>query len=251
MRFLLAGNWKMNTLMDDAIRLSKAISDHARTLSVVDVMIAPPFVWLSKVRENLGDGPVALGAQNMHWECEGAYTGEVSPIMLRSIGCRYVILGHSERRLLFGETDEIIKLKVKTALENGLIPILCVGETLEERDAGKTLQVIDRQLQVALQDLKSVRNLVIAYEPVWAIGTGRAAKPEQAGEVHSFIRKKVFHILGQQPEMFRILYGGSVKPDNIASFLEVKDVNGALVGGASLKAESFNAILDVAEGMQT
>jgi triosephosphate isomerase len=204
-----------------------------------DVLVAPPFTALHAVAEALRGGDVLLAAQNMHWEKDGAFTGEISPPMLKGMGCSHVILGHSERRQLFGETDEGVGRKARAAHDHGLVPIVCVGESLAERDAERTLEVVERQLERALRQLTpdEAAASVIAYEPVWAIGTGRAATPEQAQEVHAFVRG-----LLDVP----ILYGGSVKPDNAAELCGQPDVDGALVGGASLEVESFAAICEAA-----
>jgi len=216
----------------------------------VDVLVAPPFTVLAAVARVLKGSNVLLGAQNMHSESEGAFTGEVAPPMLKEAGCTHVILGHSERRQLFGETDEGVAKKAAAALAHGLVPIVCVGETLEERDAGKTMAVVERQVDRALRGLspERVEGLVIAYEPVWAIGTGRTASPAQAQEVHGFIRRRVAGSHGPAAEVVRILYGGSVKPDNIGALMHEPDIDGALVGGASLKGDSFLKIVHYPEG---
>ena len=244
----IAGNWKMNLGVEESISLAKAISAAMNDLEGVDVMVAPPFTLMGAVREALSGSGVFLGAQNMHWELGGAYTGEVSVKMLKEAGCTHVILGHSERRTLFGETSEIVDLKMKTAALIGLIPILCIGETLEEREAGETFDVIRNQLSVSLRNFSAdgvmLPSTIIAYEPVWAIGTGRSATSEQAQEVHQFIRKWIeenFN-LGTANQV-RILYGGSVTPENVDDLMSQADIDGALVGGASLKADSFVPIM--------
>jgi triosephosphate isomerase len=217
--------------------------------AAADVLVAPPFTALAAAAEALRGGPVLLGGQNMHGEDEGAFTGEVSPRMLRDAGCTHVILGHSERRQLFGETDENVARKAQAAFRHGLVPIVCVGETLAERDANRTMEVVERQTERALRALTpdQAAGAVIAYEPVWAIGTGRNATPEQAQEVHAFIRKLVARSHGDATAAAaRILYGGSVKPDNASALLGQPDVDGALVGGASLKAASFLEIVRAA-----
>ena len=211
-----------------------------------DALVAPPFTALTAVAEELRGSAVLLGAQNMHFEKEGAFTGEIAPAMLRDAGCTHVILGHSERRHIFGETDDAVGKKARAAWDNGLTPILCVGETPDERDHGKTMAVVERQAERALRQLspEEATRSVVAYEPVWAIGTGRAATPEQAQEVHAQIRKlvRVSHGDGTAAAL-RILYGGSVKPDNIAALMAQPDLDGALVGGACLQAESFLKIV--------
>jgi triosephosphate isomerase len=212
--------------------------------SDVDVLVAPPFTALHAVSGVLAGSPIALGAQNMHFEKEGAFTGEVSGPMLREAGCTHVILGHSERRHIFGESDEVVSRKTRAALDHGLIPIVCVGETLHERDSGATLDVVGRQLDRALEGLapNQLTRMVIAYEPVWAIGTGRAATPAQAQEVHAFIRQRIAPS-GVDAQALRILYGGSVKPDNIEAIMSQGDIDGALVGGACLQCDSFLKII--------
>ncbi len=245
-RFLIAGNWKMHTTLEDARALAQAIADHVERAPNVDVLLAPPFPWLLPVHDVIAQTRIALGAQNMHWEPQGAFTGEVSPQMLLSAGCTHVIIGHSERRQYFGETDETVFRKIGAAMHAGLRPILCVGETLNEREAGLTFKVVRRQLWGALEGLQTPAELIIAYEPVWAIGTGVPAHPEQAQEVHAFIRQEVPRIWDRHVDI-RILYGGSVKPDNIEGFLRQPDVDGALVGGASLHADAFNAMIDIAQ----
>ena len=212
----------------------------------VEVVVCPPFTALDAVREALRGSNIELGAQNMYWEEEGAFTGEISPLMLRNLGCTYVILGHSERRTYFGETDEGVNRKVKSALANGLLPIICVGETLEQRDAGKTEEVVVRQTKAALSGVKTngAERIVIAYEPVWAIGTGRNASADEANRVIHLIRQSVAEVFNERiAQEVRIQYGGSVKPQNIADFLGQPDIDGALVGGASLDAASFAAIV--------
>ena len=246
-RPLIAGNWKMYKTAAQAVALAQEIRAGARgEHGDVDVLVAPPFTALHAVAQALRGSEVALGAQNMHWESEGAFTGEVSPPMLRDAGCTHVILGHSERRQLFGETDDGVARKAQAAFSHGLTPLVCVGETLAERESGRTMEVVERQEERALRGLTSdqVARLVMAYEPVWAIGTGRNATPDQAQEVHAFIRR---HVSGSHGEpaaaTLRILYGGSVKPDNIGALMAQPDVDGALVGGASLTAASFLKIV--------
>ena len=242
-RYLMAGNWKMYKTVGEAVELATALRSGLEGRPPdVDVVVCPPFTALQAVAQVLKGSRVALGAQDMHWEREGAFTGEVSPLMLRDVGCRYVILAHSERRQMFGETDEGASRKCRAALDHGLVPIVCVGESLAERESSRTLEIIGGQLEKALRPLtpEEVARGVVAYEPVWAIGTGRAATPEQAQEVHAFIRKQVATSHGETPaDALRILYGGSVKPDNAGALMAQRDIDGALVGGACLQARSF------------
>jgi len=244
---LIVANWKMYKTVPEAVDLVEEMLPGLATASGTQAAIAPPFVALSEVAKVLRNTGVFLAAQNMFWEQEGAYTGETSPVMLRDLGCSFVILGHSERRQYFSEGDGEVGRKVQSALQEGLLPILCVGETLGERDYGKTFEVIERQIRGALGDvvLDSGEELVIAYEPVWAIGTGKTSNPEAAQEVHGFIRGLLGNILGEKvSKQIRILYGGSVKPDNVDGLMAMKDINGALVGGASLDARSFTRIVN-------
>jgi triosephosphate isomerase len=240
-RAMVAGNWKMYKTSADAAALVAQLKAGAGDVAA-ELVVVPPLTALHVVRAALAGSTIGLGAQNMHWEKEGAFTGEVSPAMLKDAGCTHVVLGHSERRQLFGETDEGVGRKARAAVDHGLVPIVCVGETLTERDADRTLPVVERQLERGLRDLTpdEAARVVVAYEPVWAIGTGRNATPEQAQEVHAFIRRLVARSHGDAvAAALRILYGGSVKPDNAAGLLGQTDVDGALVGGASLKAETF------------
>jgi triosephosphate isomerase len=247
-RVLIAGNWKMNLNLGEAEGLVQAISADIRNLEGVDVLVAPPFTSLHVVRRAIGDSNILLAAQNMHPERSGAFTGEVSGPMLIEAGCTHVILGHSERRSLFGETSEMINLKVGAACAEGLIPIVCIGESLEQREAGETFDVIRGQLAGSLKTFMDSQEMpastILAYEPVWAIGTGKTATPDQAQEVHAFIRKWINDTFDPATSNgIRILYGGSVKPDNAADLMSRPDIDGALVGGASLKAESFIPII--------
>lgn len=251
-RKFVAGNWKMNTDRATGRSLASEIAAAAPKGYGVDVLVAPPFPYLLPVSEAIKASSVMLGAQNSHFEGSGAFTGEVSLGMLKDVGCDYVILGHSERRQLFGEADDLINKKVQAAIASGLKVILCVGETLEERDGEKTEKVLETQLSGCLKGCtaEQLKDLVIAYEPVWAIGTGRNATPEQAQAAHAFIRGWLAAQLGAAVgDATRIQYGGSVKPDNAASLLGQPDVDGALVGGASLKADSFLAIVRAAEAV--
>jgi triosephosphate isomerase len=241
---LIAGNWKMNLNLDESLELVKAIAAGITDLDGVEVLVAPPFTVLGAVKQAIGKSKIFLGAQNMYWEISGAYTGEISGRMLQEAGCTHVILGHSERRSLFKESSEEIDHKVKAAVLLGLIPILCIGETLEQREAGKTFEVIQEQLDISLTNFRAdqmmLPSTILAYEPVWAIGTGKTATPEQAQEAHRFIRGWIETTFNTgTADQVRILYGGSVKPENISDLMSETDIDGALVGGASLKADSF------------
>jgi triosephosphate isomerase len=240
----IAGNWKMNTTATEAERLVLGMLEELDRISDVERVLCPPFVSLVGISMMLQGSSIRLGAQNMYFEAKGAYTGEISPLMLREL-CEFVILGHSERRWYFKETDEIVNKKVKAALVNKLKPILCVGERLEENEAGKTEEVVNRQVTGALNDIEPVRDLVIAYEPVWAIGTGKAASGAQAAATIQFIRDVVAKPWNKSiAQDLRILYGGSVTSANIAEFISHPEIDGALVGGASLKAEEFVSIVE-------
>ena len=246
-KLFVAGNWKMNTSADEAVALAEGIAASTASADAVDVAVCPPAVYLSAVGKVLAGGHVALGAQNMWYEDNGAFTGEVSPAMLLDVGCRFVILGHSERRLVIGEHDELINRKVVKALAEGLEPILCVGELLEERRAEATMDVVTRQIRVGLEGVSKAEaaNVTLAYEPVWAIGTGQTATPDQAQEVHAMIRGLLGEIYDEElAQRVRIQYGGSVKPGNAADLLGLDDVDGALVGGASLTVEAFVGIIE-------
>jgi len=244
---IVGGNWKMNKTLDEAIRFVEELKKEIyNKTEEVEVVIFPPFTLLRALQPLLEEAGIGLGAQNMHWEKEGAYTGEISPLMLLDARCNYVILGHSERREYFGETDEKINKKLKVALSFGLTPIVCVGEKLEERKRGKSEEIVEKQLRGCFKkiDSKNVEKIVIAYEPVWAIGTGETATPEQAQEMHYFIREKLKSLWGKDKnELIRIQYGGSVKPENIKGLMKQPDIDGALVGGASLKAHLFAKII--------
>jgi triosephosphate isomerase len=241
---IIAGNWKMNTSLAEATELVSTMKKRLGRMSGVERVLCPPFPWLTSVRDLIKGTPIKLGAQNMYFERTGAYTGEVSPVMLSGL-CDYVILGHSERRALFGDTDEMVSRKVKAALDNKLIPILCVGESLEQNEAGETVEVITRQVRTAFDGVDSIDGTVIAYEPVWAIGTGKAAKGDQANAVMKIIRSTVGKLYGDQvADEMRIQYGGSVSSNNVAEFISQPDIDGALVGGVSLKADEFLAIVE-------
>jgi triosephosphate isomerase len=243
---LIAGNWKMYKTINEAIELTTGIKRELLDFVDADIVVCPTFTCLNSVYEVIMDTVIRLGAQNLFWEKEGAYTGEISPIMLKDCGCEYVIIGHSERRKYFSETDQSVNKKIKAALEVGLIPIVCVGETLEEREAEKTIEVVENQLKGCFAELKDedMLKLVIAYEPVWAIGTGKTATPQQAQEVHKFIRNWLAeNFTSDVASSLRILYGGSVKPSNIKELMQEEDIDGALVGGASLEDKSFVEIV--------
>jgi len=240
----VAGNWKMNTTATEAERLVLEMLDKLDRIKGVEKVLCPPFVSLVAINMMLHSSSIKLGGQNMYFETKGAYTGEISPVMLSEL-CEFVILGHSERRGYFGETDEIVNKKVKTALANELKPILCVGERLAENETGKTEEVINRQVTAALNGIEPVRDLVIAYEPVWAIGTGKAASSEQAAATIQSTRDVVAKLWNKSiAQDLRILYGGSVTSANIAEFISHPEIDGALVGGASLKAEEFVSIVE-------
>jgi triosephosphate isomerase len=242
----MAGNWKMNKTTGEAIDLVRELKATISGVKGVEVAVAPPFTALYAVCKELEGSSIRLAAQNLYWEEKGAFTGEVSPLMLKEVGCHYVIIGHSERRQFFGETDETANRRIKAALAQGLKVIFCIGETLREREEGKTFSVIERQVEDGLKNLsdKEMENIVIAYEPIWAIGTGKTATPGQAEEVHRFIRGKIEKLYSQEvSEEIRIQYGGSVTPENIKGLMEQANIDGALVGGASLKAESFSKIV--------
>jgi triosephosphate isomerase len=240
-RPFFCGNWKLNGSIAESLALASDVRNGVATLRNADVVVAPSFTALHAVAKRLEDGPVAVAAQNCHFEDKGAFTGEVSAPQLADVGCKYVILGHSERRQLFGELDAAVNLKVRAALRAGLAPIICVGETLAERDAGETLGRVQAQVDAALADVSEgdLARCLIAYEPVWAIGTGRTATPAQAQEVHAFIRASVARRFAAVAPSLRILYGGSMKPDNVRALMSEADVDGGLVGGASLQADSF------------
>jgi triosephosphate isomerase len=241
----VCANWKMHKTVDETVKYVKEFRALAKDLDGIELVLAPPFTAVRAAADAARDSNVGIGAQDLHWEREGAYTGEVSGPMLREAGAEYVIVGHSERRTLFGETDEAVNRKLTAAFAVGLCPIACIGETLDQRERGATFDVLDRQIKAGFDGLTSERiaQLVIAYEPVWAIGTGRNATPEQAGEAHRHIRTRLRQWFGSQPaELCHVIYGGSVKPDNIGDLASQPDVDGALVGGASLDVRSFLAI---------
>jgi triosephosphate isomerase len=243
----IAGNWKMHKTLSEARELARALRAGLADPPAVDVAICPPYTLLSAMAQEIAGSPIKLGAQNVYCEPKGAFTGEIAPGMLKDAGCEYVIIGHSERRQHFGETGDLLRRKVRAALEANLAVIYCVGETLDEREAGRTEAVVERHLDEAISEDLPVERLTIAYEPVWAIGTGRTATPDQAQAVHGFIRPRLAAIFSPAAaDTIRIQYGGSVKPDNAADLIACPDVDGALVGGACLVADDFLAIISAA-----
>ncbi len=249
-RKFVCGNWKMHKTVGEALALVRELRDGLGAGDAVEVAVAPPFTALHAVAGALAGSPLALAAQDVHWEAQGAFTGAVSAPMLADVGCRHGIVGHSERRQLFGETDEGVRRKVGALLAANVLPIVCVGETLAERDERRTLEVVDRQVRGALAGVpaSALAAITVAYEPVWAIGTGKTATAAQAQEVHAAIRKILRELAGGAADAIRIQYGGSVKPENAAELMSQPDVDGALVGGASLKAKDFLAIVKGALG---
>lgn len=246
-RYILAGNWKMNKNQAEAKALVEELIPLVKDATDVDVVVGPVFTSIPVVAEAIKGTNIELAAQNCHWEDSGAFTGEISPSMLKEAGCQYCIIGHSERRQYFGETDENINKKAKALYEQGIKPIICCGETLEEREADKTMEVVSTQLKGCLEGLPDdkMKETVLAYEPVWAIGTGKTASSEQAQEVHAMIRGLVKDMFGDEiAQAVRIQYGGSVKPANVKELMGMEDIDGALVGGAALKADSFSGIVN-------
>lgn len=247
MKALIAANWKMNKNIKEAVSFVNSFRKLIKN-SKNEIVICPPFTLLFELKKSLKNTNIKLGAQNMHFEEQGACTGEISPLMLKEAGCEYVILGHSERRQHFNESDELINKKVKSALQHKLKPILCIGETLQQRNNNETMEIVENQLTKNLKNINEseMKNAVIAYEPVWAIGTGKNATPRQADEVHSFIRKLLLKKNSKNIAInTRIIYGGSVKPENIKDLMEMRNINGALVGGASLDPKSYAEICNV------
>jgi triosephosphate isomerase len=247
-RRIFAGNWKMYKTFQEALDLAEGIRAGASGLGDREIIIFPPAPYARAVADRCRGSNVAVGMQNMHFEQEGAFTGEVSPSMVRDCGCRYVLVGHSERRHVFGETDDMVNKKVRAALKNDIEPVVCIGELLEEREKGLTNKVLRRQLEKAFAGIgvDSMKKTAVAYEPVWAIGTGRVATPEIAEDAHGFIRSVVRELYqGETADVLPILYGGSVKPDNIGGLARMGNIDGVLVGGASLKADSFLEIVRV------
>ena len=244
---VIAGNWKLFKTIAEAVAMVNELKPLVAAAQGVEIVVAPVFTALSRVSDAIAGSNVGLAAQDCYWEEEGAFTGEVAPKLLKDAGCGYVIIGHSERRQYFGETDETVNRKTRAAIAAGLTAIVCVGETLAEREGDATFTVIEKQVAGALSGLapQDLAGVIIAYEPVWAIGTGKTATDQQAQEVHDFIRKLLVRLSGQQAaDAMRILYGGSVKPDNVKGLMAQPDIDGALVGGASLKADSFAAIVN-------
>jgi triosephosphate isomerase len=243
---LIAGNWKMNLKIEDSIKLVEELKSKVKDVSETEVLVCPSFIALKKVSSLLKSSNIELGAQNICSEEKGAFTGEVSAEMVKEAGCKYVIIGHSERRHIYKESDDVVNKKLKIALKNKLKPIICVGETLAERESNKTSEVITNQVKNSLKEITKdeMAKIAIAYEPVWAIGTGKNATPLEAQEVHVLIRNLIKDIFGEKISVeVRIIYGGSVKPDNIKELMMQSDIDGALVGGASLKAEDFSKIV--------
>jgi len=252
-KMLIAGNWKMYKLRDEASDLVHEIAREVRSSEEVDVAVFPPFVYLELAVSACRGSRVDIGAQNMYHEDSGAFTGEISPSMLKDIGCRYVIIGHSERRSLFAENDRTVNRKLRAAYGAGLVPILCVGETLEQREEGRTFDVLSGQITYGFEgiDNEYIATTVIAYEPVWAIGTGKSARASQAEEAHVYIRERVKNFTSRAiADGTRILYGGSVKPENALDLLKQENIDGALIGGASLSAASFCEIVRIAEAVK-
>lgn len=250
-RPFIVGNWKMNLSLGEAVALTDTIVSNTGGGRRTDIGVCPPFVYLPAIQKAVDGSNVILGAQNIHSEMNGAFTGDISGTMIKDVGCTHVIIGHSERRHVFGETDAFINAKLKTCFALDLTPIFCIGEKLEERESGKTRDVIESQLRLGLQEITAddAKDLVVAYEPVWAIGTGRTASPGQAAEAHTFIRSLLRGKFGEDvADAIVIQYGGSVKPNNIKDLLAQDDIDGALVGGASLEAESFLKMVEIAEG---
>jgi triosephosphate isomerase (TIM) len=238
----MAANWKMNKVSSETREFIARFFPEVKSVSDVDIVLAPPFTSLAQAAEMIKQTNIMLAAQDVFYEEKGAYTGEISPSMLKDVGCKFVIIGHSERRQYFNETDEIVNRKIKAAQKGGLSVIFCLGESLEEREAGRTFDIIEREMNQGL-DGTNIENIVIAYEPIWAIGTGRTATPEQAQAVHAFIRERLRMKYGNKSGNIRIIYGGSVTPENVDFLMACADVDGALVGGASLKVESFVRIV--------
>lgn len=238
---LMAGNWKMNKTVEEAVSMVKALKEAVAGVKDVEILLCPTYTALYAVNNEIKGSNINLGAQNLFWEPKGAFTGEISPAMIKEAGCSYVIIGHSERRQYFGETDETVNKRTKAAFGAGLVPVVCVGETLEERERNITFKVIETQIRGGMANLtaEEASAVVIAYEPVWAIGTGKTATPEQAQEVHAFIRKLYAELYKDAAGKVRILYGGSVNPKNVADLMKQPDIDGGLVGGASLEADSF------------
>jgi triosephosphate isomerase (TIM) len=251
-RIFIAGNWKMYKTVPEAVNFARELKDQAGQYKKVDILIAPTFTALASVAEVIKGSNVKLGAQNLFWEDQGAFTGEVSALMILSAGCSHVIIGHSERRQYFNETDETVNKRLNKALASGLLPIFCIGETIQQRKAGETEAVIEKQVKQGLLGISTdaMMKITIAYEPVWAIGTGETATPEQAEEMHCFIRKLIQKMYSQEiANQLIIQYGGSVKASNAQELLRQEDIDGALIGGASLELKSFVEIIKIANSL--
>ncbi len=242
---IIAGNWKMNNTVKESLDLIDNIKSYSLNEDV-EAVVCVPFTALTEVKRAVDGTNIKLGAQNMHWEEKGAYTGEISPLMLKEIGIDYCILGHSERRQYFNETDKSVNTKIKSALSHNILPIVCVGETLEEREAGRAEAVVEKQIINGFEGIPadSIKDIVIAYEPIWAIGTGKTASSDDANNMCAFIRNIIGNLYGEEKENIRIQYGGSVKPENIKELMDKDHIDGALVGGASLKAEDFQKLIN-------
>lgn len=238
----MAANWKMNKTVPETVDFISAFIPEVRDVSDVDIVIAPPFTSLAIATGKAAGSNIMIAAQDVYFEEKGAYTGEVSPLMLQDVGCAYVIVGHSERRQYFNETDGVVNKKIKAARNNSLGVIFCIGESLEEREAGKTFEILEREVMRGLEGVPPEK-IVVAYEPIWAIGTGKTATPDQAQDAHAFVREKLKALYGNKADELCILYGGSVTPDNVDTLMACNDVDGALVGGASLKVDSFSRIV--------
>ena len=251
-KYFIAGNWKMNNDSKETLSYARNFKVKGLEKYDVDMLLCPPFTSIAALHELLKDSPVHIGGQTLHQEVKGAYTGEISAEMLLNSGCDYVLIGHSERRQYFGETDESVNTKTKRALDAGILPLVCIGETLEDRQANITNAIIEKQLIGGLKDLsiEQMKKLVIAYEPVWAIGTGLTATPDQAQEVHAFIRTKLSQLFDNTiSDSIRLLYGGSAKVENAESLLKQEDIDGLLIGGASLKVDDFTEIIKIAHNL--
>lgn len=251
-KMLIAGNWKMNMTTTESVALVQVLIEGIKNKRILpDILVCPPFTSIDAVSKVLNGTKILYGAQNCHFESKGAFTGEISIQMIQELGCKYIIIGHSERRTYFFETDELINKKSRAILASGLIPIICIGETLNERKENKTFDVLKRQIEIGLNKIEPeyAEKIVIAYEPVWAIGTGMSAEPEQIQEAHAFIKVELSRILGENALSIPVLYGGSVSDDNAQSIFELKDVNGGLIGGASLKSGVFLSIINIANSI--
>lgn len=241
----------MNKTIEESIFFVKKLKEEVKNIHNKEIIVVAPFTSLYPISMSLKNSSIKLAAQNVHWEEKGAFTGEISPLMLKDVGCQYVIIGHSERRQHFKETDEMINKKLKSAIKHDLIPILCVGETLKEREDGLTFKVLERQIKEGLNEIESIENIIIAYEPVWAIGTGKTATPEQAEESHAFIRSLISKISSAEVSgKIKILYGGSITPENFPEIIRQENVDGGLVGGASLNIDSFLKIVNYEDSIR-